>query len=129
VSVEQIIAAGNRGHADRQGPSNNKLRCADGFTVSVIAGGGTYCTPRPRLCVPRFGECPLPADKALGEVECTYPGPYAAVEVGFPSERPEPWTEWQEFADDRSDDGTDVVYGFVPVGLVRHLIAAHGGEA
>jgi len=127
MRLEQIIASGNRGHLALW-PSNNRLHCTDGFTVSVIAGGGTYCSPRPRLCAPNIDWCPLPADKALNEVECTYPGPYTEVEVGFPSGRPEPWAEWQEYADEPYDDGTEGVYSFVPVRVVRRLIEAHGGE-
>lgn len=53
--------------------------------------------------------------------------PYTSVEVGFPSARPEPWGEWERYAED-STDPTGTVYGFVPVALVRDLIASHGGE-
>jgi len=126
TTLEQIIAGGNRGHAYAQ---NNKLRCADGFTVSVIAGQGTYCAPRPTLC--HRESHPMQGNSRLNEVECSFPGPYTAVEVGYPSERPEPWSEWREHADGLDDDDylSADVYSVVPADLVRALIAAHGGEA
>jgi len=124
TTLEQIIAGGNRGHAYAQ---NNKLRCADGFTVSVIAGQGTYCAPRPTLC--HRESHPVQGNSRLNEVKCSFPGPYTAVEVGYPSERPEPWSQWQEYADDLSDESEGSgVYGSVPVGMVRALIASHSGE-
>ena len=112
--LETIIAHGNRGRAKF---GDNKIACKDGFTLSVIAGRGTYCIPRPGW---PFGEPRVPND---------YPGPYTAVEVGFPSERPEPWDEWVKYIDSPEDDPTGTVYGYVPVDMVRALIAAHGGEA
>lgn len=131
--LEQIIAHGNRTlsiariQAGEGRDLPNWIVCADGFKLSVIAGGGAYCSPHP-------GIDDAPED---------YPGPYAAVEVGYPSEKPEPWhcTEWAEGFDSHSDhkacdgwgtyaDGDDEasVYGYVPVQMVRDLIALHGGE-
>lgn len=121
TQLERIICHGNRtlsleGTKAGLREDNNKIRCADGFTLSVIAGGGTYCTPRPDW----------PFD---GGVDKNYRGPYTHVEVGFPSEKPEPWDEWKNLADDSGDfDPTDTVYGYVPVELVRSLVEAHGGE-
>jgi hypothetical protein len=83
-------------------PSN--IMCVDGFRVSVIASASAYCTPR------------------------TAQGPYTHVEVGFPSRRPEPWDAWVKYAED-PEIPTGTVYGWVPVDLVRDLVAAHGGEA
>lgn len=90
----------------------NVIRCADGFAVSVIAGWGTYCRPRP----------------GWGDVDLCYAGPYTHVEVGFPTVRPEPWDQWVQYCDNPGCP-TDTVYDSVPVPLVRALIAAHGGEA
>jgi hypothetical protein len=45
----------------------NWFECADGTRLSVVAGGGTYCTPRPE-----FGADP------------EYSGPFTAVEVWWP---------------------------------------------
>lgn len=126
--LERIIATGNRGHGHPNGV--NHIRCVDGFTVSVIAGGGTYCTPRPALCihgvVPDADPAPV-VDSILGDASCDFPGPYTAVEVGYPSELPEPWEEWSSYAE-APDAATSTVYAWVPVDLVRALLAAHGGE-
>lgn len=136
--LEQIIAKGNRTLSIarlRKGGAElpNWIDCADGFRLSVIAGGGAYCTPRPGT---------LPYD----DVDEDYPGPYSAVEVGYPSEKPEPWhcTAWADGFDAHKDhpvcDGWETysemgtyedssVYARVPVQMVRDLIALHGGEA
>ena len=107
--LEEVITAGNRYWRPPVRPDST-IRCADGFTCSVIAGQGAYCAPYVQL------------DTDL------YRGPYDEVEVGFPTARPEPWDRWAEWAED-PDDPTGTVYAFVPVDMVRDLIAAHGGEA
>jgi len=121
-----IVATGNRGHRK---PGDGMIVCADGFTVSVIAGGGTYCTPRPALCTCAYN---LDRESILipgipGEVPHDYPGPFTAVEVGFPSTRPEPWDQWRLYAEE-PDNPKSTVYSYVPVDLVGALIASHGGE-
>lgn len=115
-TFDQIVAAGNRPH----GTTPNRITCADGFTLSVIAGPGVYCTPRPALLDA------LP-DGLVSDAPRDYLGPYTAVEVGFPSARPEPWAEWSQRAEDE-DEPTSTVYGYVPVDMVRALIESHGGE-
>lgn len=77
--------------------------CKDGFEVSIQAGESLYCTPR------------------------TNTGPWYAVELGYPSERPEPWDAWSQYAEE-PDEPTGTVYGYVPTELVLALIEAHGGE-
>lgn len=114
--LEQIVAAGNRPH----GTIPNRITCADGFTLSVIAGPGVYCTPRPAL----LDNLP---DGLVSDAPKDYPGPYTAVEVGFPSARPEPWSDWSQRAEDE-EEPTSTVYGYVPVEMVRALIESHGGE-
>ncbi len=133
MSLEHIIANGNRGFARFE---NNVIRCRDGFGLSVIAGGGTYCSPRPTLSGPGEVE---PSDHIISNVPSNYPGPYSAVEVGFPSDQPEPWDcphggdctgdggAWECYAETRSVP-TGTVYAYVPVGMVRALVASHGGE-
>jgi len=79
---------------------NEKVVCADGFTMSVQAHAGAYC-------IPRMTGAPV----------------YREVEVGFPSDREELLMEWAEEA----RDPTGTVYGFVPVGVVTNVIAKHGG--
>lgn len=100
MTLEQIIQLGTRNSEYRPTGVSNNLTCADGFTLSVIAGGGAYSTPRNGMS-------------------------YLAVEVGYPSQRPEPWDEWRDYSE--NEDGTSV-YGYVPVEMVRKLIASHGGE-
>lgn len=116
ADLEQIIAKGNRSLHPPYRAGENKIVCADGFTLSVIAGEGAYCSPRPT----RF------LNSGMGDVAQEYPGPYHEVEVGFPSSRPEPWGEWEEYAESK-DDPVESVYGYVPVDLVRALVASHGG--
>lgn len=126
--LERVIAHGNRGH-HHLAHEGSKIECADGFSASVIAGGGTYCTPRPALCT-----CALLVGYSVpviatwpGFAQHDFPGPYTKVELGFPSARPEPWSEWKLYADD--EEGWSTVYGQVPVDMVRALFALHGGES
>ena len=124
--LERIIILGNS-NWHRTGEykfrdKENIVHCADGFTMSVLAGGGAYCDPRPPLCLGRDMH-PVTEDGVI----CTFPGPYKRVEVGYPSERPEPWNIWQDFAEN-PDHPTETVYGYVPVSLVRSLAIIHGGE-
>lgn len=100
-TFEKIVDRGNRTVNDKR---DNLITCADGFTLSVLAGPGAYCQPRPDMTEP--------AD---------YPGPYHMVEVGYPSSPP--GKAWAEYGDE-----DDEIFTFVPVQLVRDLIASHGGE-
>jgi len=83
---------------------NNKrykqVICADGFTMSVQAHEGAYCTP----CEDN-------------------PGRYLEVEIGYPSEPEELIKTWAEEA----DRPTDTVYPYVPVDIVTTVIVKHGG--
>lgn len=79
---------------------NKLVKCADGFSMSVQARSGSYCTPR--------------IDNAER---------YTAVEVGYPSHA-EPLL--LEYADE-PDRPTDTVYGYVPTSVVTLVIAKHGG--
>lgn len=135
VDLETIFAHGNRHGpygADgkvsddnlRMGP--NVVVCRDGFIMSVIAGWGAYCSPRPGM-LPGHSSPPGFYDVPYG-----YPGPYREVECGFPSERPEPWERldgehyWRRYAEDEGYP-TDTVYPYVPVPMVRALMRLHGG--
>lgn len=76
-----------------------RVRCADGYTVSVQAGEMWYSEPR------------LDA------------GWYSKVELGYPTAVDE---ELQDYAENKRDlRGT--VYGFVPVKLVDEVLTKHGG--
>ena len=76
--------------------------CADGFTMSVQANLYTYCTPR--------------------QNDCRW---YAAVEVGFPSEREELLMPWIDGYEDQ--DPTDAIYPYTPAKAVMDVIVKHGG--
>lgn len=98
--LDAIVQHGNRGHRHI---SNNQIVCADGLRLSVIAGGGTYCSPEPAHSVPH-----------------DFPGPYTALEVMvYGTERP--WDGGEVHSD-------YTLYGWVRVEIVRTLIQAHGGE-
>ena len=72
----------------------------DGFTMSVQADDGSYCSPR--------------QDNAER---------YAEVEIGYPSQVEPIILKYAE----QIKDPTGTVYGYVPVELVRHIIDKHGG--
>ena len=73
--------------------------CADGFTVSIQAHDGAYCSPSNDF------------------------GPYSAVEVGYPNQT-DPLL--LPYAEDPSRP-TDTVYGYVPSTVVLEVFESHGG--
>ena len=79
---------------------NEKVICADGFTMSVQAHAGAYC-------LPRMTGAPV----------------YREVEVGFPSIEEPMLMDWAE----ENHRPTSTVYGWVPVRVVTNVIAKHGG--
>lgn len=81
-------------------PKAQRVRCADGFSISVQANEAAYCTPRSNL------------------------GPYTDVECGYPSADPGP--AMLEHADDRGDP-MNTIYAYVPVEIVDALLESHGG--
>jgi len=78
---------------------NKAVECIDGFSMSVQAHAGAYCSPR------------------------TDVGPYTEVEVGFPNRREELLMQYAE----QPDSPTDTVYAWVPRQVVLTVIAKHGG--
>jgi hypothetical protein len=78
-----------------------KVKCADGFTISIQASSFHYCSPRD--------------DE----------GPYTHVECGFPSEH-EPLLD--EYCGDL-DNPTDTVYGYVPRSVIEAVMAKHNAVA
>jgi hypothetical protein len=92
-----------------------RIRLTDDAVISVQAGPGAYCTPRP-------------APYGLGDAPEDYAGPYTALEVFVvePLTAPESWAEYT--ADYESDPTDRRLFGYVPVELVRALVAEHGGE-
>ena len=83
--------------------------CADGFSMSVQANGGAYCSPR------------------VEDAER-----YDEVEIGFPSESEDLILKYMEGGFSDSGDGaepdpTQSVYPYVPVSVVSLVLAKHGG--
>ena len=78
-----------------------RLKCKDGFSISVQASKYMYCHPSTNL---------------LG-------GEYNSVELGFPSEE-EPLIRKYAECD---LDLTGTVYGYVPISIVTQVIEKHGG--
>jgi hypothetical protein len=77
-----------------------RVICKSGFSMSVQAHVGAYCSPR--------------SNNAKS---------YTHVEVGFPSTAEPMLMDW-------CDDPTDpmgTVYGYVPVQVITNVIAKHGG--
>ena len=77
-----------------------RIECADGFTMSVQASEGHYCSPR--LYVED--------------------GDYSAWEIGFPSEQEDLIMKWAE----KPGEPTETVYGWVPTGVIDAVIEKHG---
>lgn len=80
-------------------PIKARLKCADGFMMSVQASSYHYCTPR---------------------VDA---GPHINFEIGFPTEREELLMPYAE----EPNRPTETVYGYVPADIVDQVIAKHGG--
>ena len=83
-------------------PHNPRIECKDGFTISVQASEGAYCTPRE-----------------------DYPStPYTHVECGYPSQ--DPTTKaLREYCE--RPNYTDTVYPYTPIEVVQAELDAHGG--
>ena len=78
-----------------------RVKCADGFSVSIQAGADKYCHPR-------------------STEEGTQ---YTELELGFPN-RPDYLIE--QYAENENQP-TETVYGYVPVRDVYLLLTKHGG--
>lgn len=83
-----------------RGKRNKEVVCADGFTMSVQAFDGAYCSPR-------IDDAPK----------------YTKVEVGYPSEPDSFLTPYAE----KPNSLTATVYAYVPVEIVFLVISRHGG--
>lgn len=80
-----------------------RVKCADGFEMSVQASGTHYCSPRDS------------------------DGPWSAVEIGFPTARVEGFMPYID--GDETTEPTDTVYDYVPIEIVAQAIIDHGGFA
>lgn len=76
-----------------------RVRCKDGFAVSIQASHSHYCTPRDST------------------------GPWTEVELGFPSGRV---PTLREYRDGPAPD-TANVFGYVPIEKVAKVLLRHGG--
>lgn len=77
-----------------------RIRCADGFTISIQAGEHMYCSPR---------------DNG---------GWWYQFEAGFPSAKPS--DEMMQYAEN-PDEPTETVYGYVPIEVLQRELDSHGG--
>ena len=78
---------------------NKRLVCADGFSMSIQANNGAYCSPR------------------------NDEGPYHEVEIGYPN-----MVEFLilPYAEDELNP-SNTVYSYVPSEIVLEVILKHGG--
>ena len=79
---------------------NEKVVCADGFTMSVQAFDGAYCEPR------------------VDNAEC-----YTEVEIGYPSHEESLLMPYAE----SPSQPTNTVYPYVPTDVVLLVLSKHGG--
>ncbi len=78
-----------------------RIICNDGFSFSVQASEGHYCSPRYMI---EEG--------------------YYEAEIGFPSiEEPLIF----QYAENKNDGYTQTVYGWVPTSIIDEVIEKHGG--
>ena len=80
----------------------SRVKCADGYSVSIQASSGHYCLPRETF-----------SDTAL----------YNSFELGYPSAADNALLEHAEDV----DNPTDTVYGYVPREVIEQVITSHGG--
>lgn len=83
-----------------------RVVCADGFSISIQAGSGHYCSPR--------------VDELVANTQYTH------VELGFPSHFEKIEEILLDYCEDK-DCPTGTVYGYVPVEVVQEVLDKHGG--
>lgn len=80
----------------------SRVKCADGYSVSIQASSRHYSTPRETIQAVQH---------------------YSEFELGYPSLADDVLLEYAEDA----DTPTDTVYSFVPREVIEQVIATHGG--
>jgi hypothetical protein len=81
-----------------------RMKCVDGFAVSVQASNFHYCQPRSNAAR------------------------YVAVELGFPTAAMPALARWAEsWGDDDPEGSGSSVWGYVPIEEVATLFLSHGG--
>lgn len=98
--MENSTWIGDNQLVDGVDPIFPRMKCADGFSMSVQGHYGGYCRPRENWA-PRYSE----------------------VEVGFPSAQED---LLMPFIDD-SESPTETVYGYVPISVIEAVLEKHGG--
>ena len=76
-----------------------RIICNDGFSMSVQASSGHYCTPRKTQEI------------------------YTSCEIGFPSEEESLINDYAE----TKFNWTDTIYPCVPIDTIQKIIEKHGG--
>lgn len=94
---ESVMLSGGPTYLD----NIERIRCRDGFSVSVQASRFHYCLPRDNR------------------------GPWTHVELGFPTRRLPSLAEYR----DGSAPDTKNVFGYVPIEKVAEVLVWHGGIA
>lgn len=79
-----------------------RIKCANGFSISIQAGRHAYCAPRDNH------------------------GGWWQLEAGFPSEAPS--SALLAYAE-QPDEPTKTVYGYVPIEILQAELDMHGGIA
>ena len=87
--------------------TRERIKCVDGFSISVQASEYNYCSPK----------------------ENGYSVIYTQVELGFPNREDDLIKEYVEDLSrgDEDIDYTGSVYPYVPSHIVALMIASHGG--
>ena len=87
-----------------------RVLCADGYSVSIQGGYGSYCAPKPTTH----------EDKTIYT--------YTEVELGFPNMEDILINEYAESppSEDGSGSYEGTVYPYVPVSIVNELLVKHG---
>ncbi|WP_156878737.1 hypothetical protein [Roseomonas gilardii] len=96
----QVLSAYIKENQDETLGLAPKIKCRDGFGVSIQASRYHYCTPREDG--PEF---------------------WTEFECGFPTAPVRSWREWR----DGPTPDTQNVFGFVPASKIMDVIRRHGG--
>ena len=96
---------------------NPRITCNDGFSISVQAHAGSYCT-RDDSGTPIKVECGFPSTTPKTAELRSYAEGYDGTDYTNPV---------HEYVN--NTDYTNTVYGYVPVEVVRAELDAHGGIA
>lgn len=100
IANNQWLTASERAIVRGTTNGGNWILCADGYSFSMLGQKDACC------------------------ISAIAPGQFTAMEVGFFTSRPEPWTSWEAYFTGGDND----VAEYVPVRMIRDLITLHGGD-